>query len=136
MTVFICIDERGGRLFYGKRQSRDPKVIEDVIRCADDGVLYISDFSEKLFADSTASVICVPAPLEVAGADAYVFCEEAPLGEYVDKIDKLIIYNWNEHYPSDFKLDIDPLKCGFKLRSKREFKGVAHKLISREDYVK
>lgn len=136
MTVFICLDDRGGMLFNKRRQSRDAKVIEDVIRCSDDGLLYISDFSEKLFAESAASVISVPDPLEAAGEDAFVFCENMHLAPYLDKIDRLIIYKWNELYPSDFKIDVEVSKCGFRLKSRREFVGKAHKKITREDYVK
>ena len=51
MTVFVCIDDRGGMLFNKRRQSRDSKVIEDVVRTVGDGVLYISDFSELLFSE-------------------------------------------------------------------------------------
>ena len=136
MTVFICLDERGGMMFNKRRQSRDIRVIEDVIRCAEDGVLYVSDYSEALFEDSTASVISVPEPLEVASDSAYVFCEGTPLADYIGKIDKIIIYNWCEVYPSDMKLDINPKECGFKLKSRREFVGKSHKKVTREDYIK
>ena len=136
MTVFVCIDDRGGMLFNKRRQSRDSRVIEDVIRTAEDGVLYISDFSEILFEESDASVISVPAPLESARSESFVFIENEHLKEYVDKIDRLIIYKWNRKYPSDFSLDVDPVAVGFKKKSTREFKGTSHDKITREDYVK
>jgi hypothetical protein len=136
MTVFVCIDNRGGMLFNKRRQSRDSRVIEDVIRTADDGVLYISDFSEILFEESNASVISVPEPLESAGDGSFVFIENKHLGDYLDRIDRLIIYKWNRKYPSDFSLDVDPVAAGFKKKSTREFKGTSHDKITREDYVK
>jgi hypothetical protein len=136
MTVFVCIDDRGGMLFNKRRQSRDSRVIEDVIRTADDGVLYISDFSEILFEESDASVISVPEPLESAGDGSFVFIENKHLGDYLDRIDRLIIYKWNRKYPSDFSLDVDPVAAGFKKKSTREFKGTSHDKITREDYVK
>jgi hypothetical protein len=136
MTVFVCIDDRGGMLFNKRRQSRDSRVIEDVIRTADDGVLYISDFSEILFEESNASVISVPEPLESAGDGSFVFIENKHLGDYLDRIDRLIIYKWNRKYPSDFSLDVDPVAAGFKKKSTREFKGTSHDKITREDYVK
>jgi hypothetical protein len=136
MTVFVCIDDRGGMLFNKRRQSRDSRVIEDVIRTADDGVLYISDFSEILFEESNASVISVPEPLESAGDGSFVFIENKHLGDYLDRIDRLIVYKWNRKYPSDFSLDVDPVAAGFKKKSTREFKGTSHDKITREDYVK
>ncbi len=136
MTVFICTDDVGGILFNNRRQSRDKRVIEDVIRVCADGVLYISDFSEVLFQDSDASVISVPSPIEAAGRDGFAFVEGIPLSQYTDKIDRLIIYCWNERYPSDVKLDIDPTKAGFRLKSTREFKGKSHEKITRRDFIK
>ena len=136
MTVFVCIDDRGGMLFNKRRQSRDSRVIEDVIRTAEDGVLYISDFSEILFEESDASVISVPEPLESAGKESFVFIENRHLGEHLDRIDRLIIYKWNRKYPSDFSLDVDPTAAGFKKKSTREFVGTSHEKITREDYVK
>lgn len=136
MTVFVCIDDKGGMLFNKRRQSRDSKVIEDVARTVGEGLLYISDFSEVLFAESDASVISVPDPLDSAGDGSFVFVENLHLGEYVDKIDRLIIYKWNRKYPCDFELDVTPSTAGFKKKSTREFKGTSHDKITREDYVK
>lgn len=136
MTVFICTDEVGGMLFNERRQSRDKRVIEDIIRVCADGVIYISDFSEVLFADSDASVISVPNPIEAASEDGYAFVENISLSGYVEKIDRLIIYNWNERYPSDVGLDIEPRDEGFRLKSMREFKGKSHEKITRRDFVK
>lgn len=136
MTVFLCLDNKGGMMFNKRRQSRDAKVIEDIARVADDGLIYISDFSEILFEESSASVICVPNPLEAASANAFVFCEDSGISEFTEKIDRLIIYRWGEIYPSDMKLDINPESCGFRLKSTRKFKGKSHDNITREDYIK
>ncbi len=136
MTVFVCIDDRGGMMFNKRRQSRDSKVIEDVVRTVGDGMLYISDFSEMLFAESEASVISVPDPLDSSSDTGFAFVENLHLREYLDKIDRLIIYKWNKKYPYDFELDVDPISKGFKKKSTREFIGTSHDKITREDYVK
>ena len=136
MTVFVCIDDNGGMLFNKRRQSRDSRVIEDVARTVGDGLLYISDFSEALFTESEASVISVPDPLDAAGESSFSFIENMHLGEYVDKIDRLIIYKWNRKYPSDFAIDINPIASGFKKRSTREFTGTSHDKVTREDYIR
>ena len=136
MTVFVCTDSRGGMTFNGRRLSFDTEIIEDVIRYTGDGILYISDFSEDLFADSSASVICVPDPLYSASADAFVFVEDGKIIPYIEKIDKLIIYNFGEAYPYDTRLDIDPLDAGFNLRSRRSFTGYSHDNVTREDFIK
>jgi hypothetical protein len=89
-----------------------------------------------LFEESDASVISVPEPLESAGDGSFVFIENKHLGDYLERIDRLIIYKWNRKYPSDFSLDVDPVAAGFKKKSTREFKGTSHDKITREDYVK
>lgn len=134
MTVFICIDDMGGMTFNGRRQSRDSMLINDVAKHADDGILYVSDFSEKLFCDSEASVIAVPSPLESAGVGGYAFVENIPLAPYKDKIQTLVIYKWNRVYPSDKKLDITPSELGMHLALSYDFTGTSHKKITKEVY--
>ena len=136
MTVFVCTDSRGGMIFNRRRVSFDMKIIDDVIRYTGDGILYISDFSEDLFEDSTASVISVPDPLYSAGRDSFVFIENEAILPYIDKIDRLVIYNFGESYPYDKKLDIDPSEAGLKLRSRRTFVGNTHDNVTREDFIK
>ena len=136
MTVFVCTDSRGGILFCNRRVSRDIKIIEDIVRYIDDGILYVSDFSEDLFEESDASVISVPDPLAVAGSNAFVFIENTLIAPYADKIDRLVTYNFGEAYPYDKRLDFDPKSLGFTLRSRRTFVGNSHDNVTREDYIK
>ena len=134
MTVIICLDDRGGMKFNGRRQSSDARVVKDIERVVEDGVLYISDYSEELFEDSEASVIVLPNPLEAEGSDSFAFVEGGSLKAYAEKIERLIIYKWNRHYPSDERCDLDPARAGLRPISRREFKGEAHEKITREDY--
>lgn len=136
MTVFVCIEDRGGMLFNKRRLSRDKNLTDDVIRTSDDGVLYVNEFSEELFCETDASVICVPEPMESASDSAYVFAENIPLSKYSQRISKLIIYKWNRRYPFDTVLDIDPEKSGFKLSETVDLVGNSHEKITKEVYVK
>ena len=74
--------------------------------------------------------------MESASEDGFAFVENQHLGEYLNKIDRLIIYKWNRKYPYDFSLDVEPTRAGFKRRSTREFVGTSHDKITREDYVR
>ena len=134
MTVFVCVDDLGGMTFFGKRQSRDSALIKDLAKHTEDGVLYISDFSERLFEDSEASVISVPSPLESAGDDGYAFVENLPIAPHKKKINRLVIYKWNRRYPSDKKLDITPDELGMKLKESYDFVGTSHEKITKEIY--
>ena len=136
MTVFLCIDDRGGMTFMKRRLSRDKIMIEDLSKEIGEGILYISDFSEALFSDSELSVMSVSNPLASAGEDDFAFIEDIPISNAIDRIDTLIIYKWNRKYPYDFALDIDPLNCGFSLLSSCDFKGNSHDKITKEIYRK
>ena len=136
MTVFLCIDDRGGMTFMKRRLSRDKIMIEDLSKEVGEGILYISDFSEALFSDSELSVMSVSNPLTSAGEDDFAFIEDIPISNAIDRIDTLIIYKWNRKYPYDFALDIDPLNCGFSLLSSCDFKGNSHDKITKEIYRK
>ena len=49
MNLIVCLDDRNGMMFNGRRQSRDRADIEDILRdCA--GRLCIEGYSEPLFA--------------------------------------------------------------------------------------
>lgn len=135
MTVFVCIEERGGMLFMKRRLSKDRALIADIAKTVGDGILYISDFSESIFFESDISVLSVPDPLKSAGADDFVFIENMELKNSINKIDRLIIYNWNRRYPFDFELDINPLAF-FTLKESCNFKGYSHDKISKEIYEK
>ena len=136
MTVFVCTDERGGMTFMNRRVSSDKILTKDIERTVGDGILYISDFSELLFENSDISVMSVTDPLDIAGEGDFVFIENIPLKESAEKIDRIILYNWNRRYPFDFSLDLSPSDEGFRLVEKSEFKGNSHDKITKEIYVK
>ena len=133
MTVFVCIDDRGGMTFNARRQSRDVRVIEDMIKDVGDKALYVTDFSEELFLDSEASAISLPDPL-TAAPDSFVFIENLPLAMHLDRIKRLVIYRWNRKYPFDTELDVNPEKEGFILTRVTEFAGNSHEKITKEVY--
>lgn len=136
MTVFLCIDDRGGMIFNNRRQSRDRALIDDVIDSSDGGILYVSDFSEDLFSTSGTSVICVPDPLYAASDKAFVFLEVPPILPYANKIDRLVIYKWNRSYPFDRALDVSPEEIGLTLSEVGEFVGTSHEKITKEVYTR
>ena len=134
MTVFVCVEDRGGMLFMKRRLSKDRELLSDVEKTVGDGILYISDFSEALFSESDISVMSVSNPLESAGDGDFVFIENLALSESLSKIKKLVIYKWNRKYPFDFSIDITPDKCGFRLKESCDFKGHSHDKITKELY--
>lgn len=134
-TVAICIDDGLGLMLFGKRQSRDRVLISEFIESNGDKNIYISPFSRLLF-EPHPSVRISDDPFAEAEEGSALFIENIKLDGKIDDIGTLIIYRWNRKYPSDVKLTLDPLKCGFKLSSKKDFAGSSHEKITKEIYVR
>ncbi len=133
MKVFVCIDDAGGMLFGGKRQSRDRLLIEDVRRTAEGGRLIVPPFSESLF-KKEGGYLLADDPFVMAEVGDYCFVEHLPLSPVKDKIDTLYIYKWNRRYPASTYLDVDPTACGMHLVSTEELVGSSHEKITKETY--
>ncbi len=130
MKVIVCLGERGGMSFNGRRQSRDRLVTEDILNTAG-GELTVAPCSVKLFGERTVTV--TEDPLDTEG---YCFIEDRGAAEALSRIDTLIIYRWNVLYPMDRVFDIDPVATGFALTERTEFAGYSHEKITKEVYKK
>ena len=131
MTVIFCLDENKGMLFNDRRLSRDAMVFED-IKTYLTGTLKINSFSEKLVAASGINYEIFKNFVTNPDLESSYYIENISVKENLDKIDRIIVYWWNRKYPSDTKLDFDPLECGYKSTSVYEFVGKSHEKITRE----
>ena len=131
MTVIFCLDENKGMLFNDRRLSRDAMVFED-IKTYLTGTLKINSFSEKLVAASGINYEILKNFVTNSDLESFYYIENISVKENLDKIDRIIVYWWNRKYPSDTKLDFDPLECGYKSTSVYEFVGKSHEKITRE----
>lgn len=132
MTAIVCIEDRGGILFLGRRVSRDVEVARDIAR--DFRKILLSGYSLPLFDGVKIDTgVCVSPLLEGRAGDA-AFIEDASIKDNLGKISRLIIYKWNRTYPSDTKLGVLPEDEGFRLVSSCEFVGNSHKTITKEVY--
>ncbi len=131
MTVIFCLDDNRGMLFNDRRLSRDAMVFED-IKTYLKGSLLISEFSEKLVATSGLNYEVFKNFVTKPDFESFYFIENISIKEHLDEIDRIVVYWWNRKYPSDTKLDFDPLNCGYKSTSVYEFVGKSHEKITRE----
>ena len=131
MTVIFCLDENKGMLFNNRRLSRDAMVFED-IKTYLSGTLKINSFSEKLVAASGVNYEIFNNFVTNPDSESFYYIENISVKENLDKINRIIVYWWNRKYPSDTKLDFDPLECGYKSTSVYEFVGKSHEKITRE----
>lgn len=132
MKVYLCLDDRGGLLFNGRRLSRDGLVLADLASDAA-RALTIDPFSEKLLASSG-----IPYELahEQISEDACFFLENRDPAQLLPKASELVIYRWNRVYPSDVRWEETPEAYGFSLKERTEFSGKSHEKITKEVYIK
>lgn len=134
MILMVCVDDRLGMRFHGRRLSRDRAVCEDILQTCAGRRLHMAEMSAKLFSKWAPGNLC----LEKAGC----VMAEIPEGEFCfaedpDQIDwerakTVILYRWNRCYPADQYLP-DRMK-EWRLCKIREFPGFSHERITREEY--
>ena len=129
MTLYLCLDDRNGLQFNHRRQSRDSALLED-IRSQLSGNLLIDPFSEKLIREAEIPYVLLPDTAED------FFLEDVPSEELLAQTQKIVIYRWNRHYPSDVKWEPDLAAMGFALEETTDFPGTSHETITREVYVR
>lgn len=131
MKIFICLDNDNGMMFNNRRQSRDSKVVEDIIKTVGENTLFIDGYSENLFKD-----FCNVTVTDDLFRDGFVFVENRDIEEFCDRISVLTVYRWNRKYPNDFALSFDISDKGFTLSDTSEFEGTSHEKITKEVWVK
>ena len=133
MNIIVCVDDRGGMLFHGRRQSRDSAVVADILQETKHTILWVHTFSVDLFLGKNMKNLRIAEDfLEMAQDGDYCFVENADLKPYEDRIDRMVVYRWNRRYPYDMRLGIDVSAWTF-LES-RDFTGTSHEVITRTVY--
>ncbi len=136
MIIILCIDNANGMMFNNRRLSMDKLLRTHIIDITSNSNLYMNNYSFNQFSNETAHNIIVNDNfLNIAGIKDYCFVENNKLTEYINKIEKIIVYKWNRSYPSDTKLDINLKSNCFKLISTTDFKGSSHNKISEDVYT-
>ena len=136
MIVIVALDDRGGMMFNHRRQSMDKSLRERILNMTIGKKLWMNSYTEKQFSENS----CRPQIkvsenfLLEAGPGEYCFVENTPLTNYIQKLEKIIVYRWNRVYPGDVKFDV-PLD-GWKLDSTTDFHGNSHEKITEEVYTR
>lgn len=134
MNLIVCLDDRNGMLFANRRQSRDAAVCQKILQLSADHTLWMNDYSAKLFAGMGGRISVADDFLGKSADGDYCFVENSDVLPYREKIEKVIIFRWNRHYPSDRKFPDTLLKDGFLLMETTDFPGKSHERITMEVY--
>ncbi len=132
MHLIVCLDENGGMTFNNRRQSKDKMLIEDVMTLTQNHRLFVSEYTYKLFENK--DVIVDNDLLKNAKEDDFCFVEKEDVFEAIDKINDVVIYNWNRSYPSDKKFPKTAVLNKKTLVETTDFTGTSHEKITREIY--
>lgn len=132
MKVIVCLDNKEGMFFNNRRQSKDRLVIADISKEVGRKNLYLSPYSQNLFAGESLSLKVSSDFLSQAGSEDYCFVENQALLPFKDAINTLIIYHWNRDYPADFYLDYHASLRQPVSVSVLDFPGYSHENITKE----
>ncbi len=134
MNVIVCIDEEGGMLFAGRRQSKDRVLRQQARELAQGQPLWMNSYTARQFAEDGCEVRVDDSFLDNAPADAWCFVENCPLMPYLSQIGKIAVYRWNRLYPSDVRFDLAEQINSRTMVSRRDFMGNSHACITEEVY--
>ena len=133
MKIIVCLDDRSGMLFMKRRQSQDRALRQRVLERTTGSVLWMNRYSEGQFSEGVFRVD--EQFLDKAGPGEYCFVENADILPYLNRIEEVIVYRWNRHYPSDVKFPVDVFCNKWILLETADFPGTSHDMITEEVYA-
>ena len=133
MKIISCVDDDYGMMFNNRRQSRDSKIIEHVLKVINDKKIYMNSYSKQLFEDKN-NIVIDDNFLEKAGENDYCFVENVEISNEKHEIDEIILYFWNRKYPSDKKWNIN--LEDYELEAEEDFEGSSHEKITQRIYIR
>ena len=136
MIWVVCVDDRGGTAFHGRRQSMDRLLRADLLAMAGEKKLWMDETARRQFTEDCPNVEAAPDFPQRAGLGEFCFGEAHPVIPWLDRIEAMVIYRWNRAYPADCYLDFDPAAAGWTLTERRDFPGHSHPNLTKEVYLK
>lgn len=136
MIMVLCVDDKKGMAFNGRRQSMDRLLRADLLAEAGEGPLWVSPYTAKQFDPAPTGLRVSEDFLLQAGPGEVCFAEFPPLAQVLDRVEGILLYRWNRTYPADQHLDFDPAAAGFRLVSAGDFSGSSHTTLTKEVYTR
>ena len=135
MNIIVCLDDKNGMMFNKRRQSQDKLLRSDIKELVKSKILYMNNYSYKLYKDIDDGNIKVYEDfLKECNENDFCLVEDKSLYKYIDKINTIVIYNWNRIYPADLHFDIDLNNNSWELMNESEFEGSSHEKITKKIY--
>lgn len=136
MIAALCLDDRNGMAFHGRRQSQDRALRRELMTLAGSRPVWMNAYSAGQFEPEYAKQIRVAEDfLTRAGPGELCFVETQPLLGWEEKLEQVILFRWNRLYPADTWLDLPLTRHGWRMVEQRDFPGFSHETITQEVYV-
>lgn len=131
MHLIVCIDQRDGMSFCGRRLSSDRTLTDYICKLTSESKLWMNAYSAKLFPET--EVLVDESFLQKASKGEYCFAENTPLENLTD-VESVTLCHWNRRYPST---EIFPrmLLANMHLVHTEEFPGNSHETLTIERYT-
>ncbi len=134
MNLILCLDDRNGISFNGRRQSADRVVAKHILDYVGQRRLWVRPKSQSFFPGAETHITVDPDCFRKAGLEDFCFGEDETCLAYLLEARSIIVYRWNRIYPADVRFPEGEL-----LRRRRlcaaEFSGSSHDRITQEIYI-
>lgn len=129
MILAVCVDNRMGLMFLGKRLSKDAHLRAKLLALSG-GALRMSGYSAKQFDEPVYS-----GEDYLSGAEDgdWCFCENGDYAAFADRLEKIVLFKWNRDYPADLYF---AFPGDWHRVSAEDFPGKSHETITMEVYEK
>ena len=127
MILSLCVDDRMGLMFQGRRLSKDVLLREKLMELSG-GMLRMSSYSAKQF---DMPVYSGADYLSGAGENDWCFAENDDYLAASERINKIVLFRWNRSYPADLYFTFPG---EWNLIHTEDFPGKSHERITMEVY--
>lgn len=134
MILAVCLDDKYGMSFLGRRQSRDREVSAHILSRLGKGKLWLDHSSAELFNKDDPRITLTEALPENCDHEDVIFCENLSFAGDLTRFSGIWMYRWNCVYPADVYFPIDEVKENFNMAESVDFAGFSHDRITLEVY--
>lgn len=131
MHLIVCIDDKDGVSFCGRRLSQDKALNQHILQRIGSRKLWIAPYSQPLFPSDR--VIPDPDFQLSAGREDVCFLEVSHFLPHYPELLSVTLYRWNRRYPSTVQFPRE-LLSGMRLTDTEDFPGNSHEMITMERY--
>lgn len=133
MRLIVCLDDRNGMSFNGRRQSSDKLLCAHIAEIVQGCKLWMSSYSAPLFSGIDADIHIGESFMQTDGEDDFCFVENVNISDLVHQCREVIVYRWNRHYPADAFFP-EQMLSDMQMVNSEDFVGSSHERITQEVY--